>query len=64
MVTIQEDPDLTVAQIAERLHVTPQSVRLWIKHGQLRAWRPGGPKMGWRIRRSELERFRAERGGD
>ena len=28
-------PLLTVGDVADRMHVHPQTVRLWIKHGEL-----------------------------
>jgi excisionase family DNA binding protein len=46
----------TVEQIAERLQVTGQSVRRWIRDGQLIAHAFGG-KAGWRIKESDLDKF-------
>lgn len=53
---LSEDPFLTVAEIAERLRVNPQTVRNWIDRGQLRALRVGRRV---RIRQSDFERFLA-----
>lgn len=45
---------LTVDEVAERLHVHPQTVRMWIRHGQL-----GRHKVGKysRISEDQLARF-------
>jgi excisionase family DNA binding protein len=51
-----EDRWLTVAEIAERLRVHEQTVRRWLRSGEL----PGralGRKAGWRIREADLEEF-------
>jgi excisionase family DNA binding protein len=52
------EPDelLTVAQIAEQVHVTPETVRRWITTGQL----PGhavNRRAGFRVRRADLNEF-------
>lgn len=46
----------TVRHIAEMLHVSEQSVRLWLREGRLKGRNFGG-KMGWRVRESDLEAF-------
>lgn len=35
----------TIREIAEALNVTPQSIRLWIKDGKLKAQRIGRPML-------------------
>ncbi|HEV2109066.1 MAG TPA: helix-turn-helix domain-containing protein [Thermomicrobiales bacterium] len=50
---------LTVAQIAERLQVHPETVRRWLRDGQL-AGRNFGGKSGYRVRESDLEAFLSE----
>jgi excisionase family DNA binding protein len=40
----EEDPWLTLAEIAEELHLTPATIRSWVSSGTLRAWRPGKRK--------------------
>jgi excisionase family DNA binding protein len=47
---------LTVEQIADYLQVHPETVRRWLRDGQLRGMALGG-RSGWRVRRAELERF-------
>ena len=47
---------LTVAQVAEEMKVTPETVRRWITSGQL----PGNAvtrRSGYRVRRSDLEQL-------
>lgn len=42
---------LTPQEVAQRLRVTPQTVRNWIREGKIKAVRVGRP---WRIPESEL----------
>lgn len=53
----QEDPWLTLAEIAEELRLSPATIRSWISKGTLRATRAGHRK--WLVRRSELDRMLA-----
>ncbi len=48
---------LTVAEVARELRVSPETVRRWLRAGQLRGVRLGGDKAGYRIAAAELERF-------
>jgi excisionase family DNA binding protein len=48
---------LTVPQVAERLQVTEDVVRDWLRTRRLRGYRPGGAKTGWRVRPSDLATF-------
>ena len=50
----------TVEEVASRLAVHPETVRKWIKNGQLRATNLGG-RAGYRISRTALEQFLRER---
>lgn len=52
-----EEKYLTVAEVAERLHAHPVTVRRWLKQGRLRGSLPAGDKFGWRIPESEIPRF-------
>jgi excisionase family DNA binding protein len=56
-VTVQNEPVLTVAEVAERLRVHPQTVRLWLKEGKLKGRLIGGTKTGYRIPASEVDRI-------
>jgi excisionase family DNA binding protein len=51
---------LTVPEVAERLRVSEYTVRDWLRTGRLQGLRPGGPRVGWRVRSSALERFLTE----
>jgi excisionase family DNA binding protein len=53
----QDDPWLTLAEIAEELRVNPATVRLWVSKGQLEASRAGMRKLI--VRRSEVDRMLA-----
>jgi excisionase family DNA binding protein len=50
----------TVEDIARLLSVHPETVRKWIKAGELRAIKLGGPA-GYRISQSAYEQFLRER---
>ena len=52
----RRDRYLTVAQVAERLHVHEESVRRWLRDGQLKGHLISR-RAGYRIRESEVERF-------
>jgi excisionase family DNA binding protein len=54
---------LTVRDVAEELQVTEETVRRWIRAGELAVLELGGPRAGYRIRRDELERFIKQRYG-
>lgn len=47
---------LTVAEVADRLRVTPQTVQRWLRSGKLRGHNFSG-RTGYRIRREDLEAF-------
>jgi excisionase family DNA binding protein len=57
---VQENDYLTVAEIAARLKVNPQTVRNWITRGELRAVRVGARRV--RILRADLDAFLAATG--
>ena len=48
---------MTVAQVAERLQVSQETVRRWIRGEQLPVLELGGVKAGYRIREDELADF-------
>jgi len=52
------DELLTVEEIAERVKVTPETVRRWLRGRRLAGIRLSD-KAGWRVKVSELERFLA-----
>ena len=47
---------ITVQEIAERLRIHPQTVRLWLRQGRLKGRLIGGTKSGYRIPESEVLR--------
>ena len=56
-----EERLLTVAQVAERLQVSEWTVQHWLRNRRLEGFRLGGPKAGWRVPASAVDRFIAER---
>jgi excisionase family DNA binding protein len=56
---LDDDRLLTVRQVAELLQVHPVTVQRWLRAGQLSGIRLPADKLGWRVRRSELDRFLA-----
>lgn len=54
---------LSVESVARIFDVHVYTVRLWIKHGRLEAFLPGGRSKGWRIPTREVERLLHD-GGD
>jgi excisionase family DNA binding protein len=57
------DPDrlLTVADIAERLRLNPETVRRWLRDGRLRGIRLGERRAGWRVSERDLAAFLSTR---
>ena len=51
----EDDALLTVDEVAGRLRVHPETVRRWLRTGQMRGVRVGGRRTGWRIRLSEVK---------
>jgi excisionase family DNA binding protein len=54
---MSEERLLTVREVAERIRSSPQTVRRWLQQGRLRGFRPGGTKLGYRVREADLQRF-------
>ncbi len=50
---------LTVEEVADRLRAHPQTVRRWLRAGQLQGTSINR-RAGWRIREAEVQRFLAE----
>jgi excisionase family DNA binding protein len=57
----EDDPFVTVPQIARELGVTEVSVRTWIRQGRLRAIKAG---RSYRVRRSDLDKMTRVGGGE
>lgn len=60
MVIAADERLFTVAEIAKHIGTQEQTIRAWLKAGRIRGLRPGGDKIGWRVRASEFERFLQE----
>lgn len=61
---------VTVDEVARRLNVHPETVRVWIRQGHLAGFRLGGRRAGYRISERALQEFlsrrdaqQSERGG-
>ena len=52
---------LGVRDITERLGVHENTVLRWLQRGELRGYRLGGRRAGWRVKESDLERFIEQR---
>jgi len=55
--TMTDSRYLTVAEVAERLHVGEEAVRAWLRAGRLGGFRPGARRTGWRISEADLQAF-------
>ena len=47
----------TVKEVAERLRLNPETVRVWLRSGKLKGILIGGRKSGYRIPDSEVRRL-------
>lgn len=50
------DKLLTPKAVAERLEVSPDTVRIWLRRGLLKGVKVGGGRL-WRISESEINEF-------
>jgi excisionase family DNA binding protein len=51
---------LTVEEVAERLKLSQETIRIWLRTGRLRGIRLGTRRSGWRVPASEMERLLTE----
>lgn len=58
-----DEQPLTVAEVAERLRVRPDTVRRYLREGRLRG-RKFGNRGGYRVEPEELRRFLGSEGQD
>lgn len=58
--TMADERWYTVADIVDMLKVHEQTVRRWIKDGELRGYNFGG-KTGYRVKQGDLDTFLASR---
>jgi excisionase family DNA binding protein len=54
---MEGEPHYTVKEVAERLRLNPETVRVWLRTGRLRGVLLGGRKSGYRIPGSEVQRL-------
>ena len=54
---------LTVEEVAGLFRVSEETVRRWIRAGELKVLDLGGPRAGYRIRRADLAAFTQHRYG-
>jgi excisionase family DNA binding protein len=54
---VADESMLTVAEVAERLRINPETVRVWIRSGKVKGIRIGGDRIGYRIPESEVQRI-------
>jgi excisionase family DNA binding protein len=54
---VEDDQLLTVPEVAAMLRANPETVRRWLREGILAGFRPGGKRLGYRVRASEVQRF-------
>jgi excisionase family DNA binding protein len=57
------DDYLTAAEIAEKLRVNPETVKVWLRTGKLKGF-VLSDRAGWRVAQSEVDRFVQERMND
>ena len=55
------DEWLTIPEVAGILKVDPETVRRWIRAGELPYLDLGSARAGYRVRRSDLQRFAEQR---
>ena len=48
---------LTVSEVAGKLKINPETVRVWLRSGKLKGVMPGGDRIGYRIPESEVQRI-------
>jgi excisionase family DNA binding protein len=56
-----EERAYTVEEVAERLRASKTTVLRWLRSGDLRGYRLGGTKLGWRVGESDIAAFIAAR---
>lgn len=56
-------PLLRVEDVARRLNVSVDTVRVWLRRGRLQGIRLGGEKTGWRVSEASLAAFLAAASG-
>jgi excisionase family DNA binding protein len=57
---MDSDPALTVNEAAQRLRITRDTLRRWLREGRIRGVSMGSDRAGYRIKASEVERVLEE----
>lgn len=58
---MNQDRWYTVEEVAALIDRDPETVRRWLRSGQLDGVRPGGRKSGWRVASADVIRMLARR---
>lgn len=53
---MNEEPLLTIQEVAQRLRLNPETVRRWLNSGRMRGHKLGSDRAGWRIPAAEIQR--------
>jgi len=54
---MEPDRVYTVPEVADLLRVGQETVRRWLRRGELQGFMLGGTKLGYRVRGAEILRF-------
>jgi excisionase family DNA binding protein len=54
------DELLTVREVATRLKIHPETVRIWLRNGRIKGTQIGGTRLGWRVPAREVDRIVTE----
>jgi excisionase family DNA binding protein len=60
VITMTDEYLLTVAEVATRLRLNPETVRRWLKTGRMHGHQLPGGRGDWRIPESEIRRVLTE----
>lgn len=63
MTNAEQTEWLTVQEVAELFRVNEETVRRWVRRGELPVLELGAGRAGYRIRRSDVDRFTEARFG-
>ena len=55
--SVTDEELLTVSEVAGKLKINPETVRVWLRSGKLKGVMPGGDRIGYRIPESEVQRI-------
>jgi excisionase family DNA binding protein len=61
LMSVADEEYMTVQEVAALLKMNPESVRRWLRQGDLTGYLPGGDRGGYRVARSDLNEFMRQR---